>query len=206
VIVGYEAVAGALTRISKTLRFRVTVVDPLATAESAPEADEIVNELNLSTLPLRGEAFIVVATHGRFDEEALRQAVETSASYIALVASPKRGAVILEQLRDLGMTDEASARIKVPAGLDIGAEGAEEIALSILAEIVQLRRAGKLSREPVATKAPEPAEETDPICGMKVAVAGAMHTAEHGGRRYYFCCAHCRQTFEKDPHRYADVA
>jgi len=74
VVVGYESIARAVVRISKTLHFHVTVVDPLATRDGAPEADEIVNELRLSELPLGGESFIVIATHGRYDEEALEQA------------------------------------------------------------------------------------------------------------------------------------
>src|SRR6185503_9392962 len=99
VVVGYETVARALVRISKTLQFHVTVVDPLATPGGVPEADEIINELRLEALPMSAETFVVIATHGRYDEEALEQAARTSASYIALVSSPKRGRVILEQLR-----------------------------------------------------------------------------------------------------------
>ena len=202
VVVGTETVARALVRISKTLQFHVTVVDPLATRESAPEADEIVNQLALQALPLGEESFIVIATHGRYDEEALEQAAQTSASYIALVASPRRAGVVLEQLRDRGVSVD---RIKSPAGLDIGAQGAEEIALSIVAEIVQQRRAARSVAAPAVTAA-APAEAVDPICQMTVTIADARYTAEHEGRRYYFCCAHCQRTFEKEPQRYAHVA
>ena len=200
VVVGYETVARALVRISKTLQFHVTVVDPLATKQSVPEADAIVNELKLTEMPLGSESFIVIATHGRYDEEALEQAARTDASYIALVASPKRASTILEILRDRGVNVD---RIKSPAGLDIGAQGAEEIALSIVAEIVQQRRSQKIA--PVA-KEPVVEEAIDPICNMTVEIAGARYTAEHEGRKFYFCCAHCQRTFEKDPHRYAHVA
>jgi xanthine dehydrogenase accessory factor len=189
VVVGYETIARALVRISKTLDFHVTVVDPLASRGSIPEADEVINEL---TLPAgNSEMFVVVATHGRYDEEALEQAARTNASYIALVASPKRSSVILEVLRDRGVNVD---RIKSPAGLDIGAQGAEEIALSIVAEIVQRRRATK----PVAKAVIEAIEEAiDPICNMTVTIAGAKFTTEHEGRHYYFCCAHCLRTFKK---------
>jgi xanthine dehydrogenase accessory factor len=183
VVVGYETVARALVRIGRTLQFHVTVVDPLATKESVPEADAIVNELKLP-----GADFIVVATHGRYDEEALEQAVKTDAPYIALVASPKRAGTILQILRDRGID---VGRIKSPAGLDIGAQGAEEIALSIVAEIVQQRRARKAPEKPVVEEA------IDPICNMTVKIAGAKFTTEREGRRYYFCCAHCLRTFEK---------
>lgn len=205
VVVGHETVARALARISKTMQFQVTVVDPLATRASIPEADDVVNELNLSALPLGGESFIVIATHGRYDEEALEQATKTSASYIALVSSPRRAGVILNHLREQGVPESAIARIKSPAGLDIGAEGAEEIALSIVAEIVRERRAGKLTKAGAETVA-APAEAIDPICQMTVTIADARYTAEHEGRRYYFCCQHCQRTFEKEPQRYANVA
>ncbi len=203
VVVGYEAVARALVRISKALRFHVTVVDPLVTKEAVPDADQVVNELKLAEKPMSGESFIVIATHGRYDEEAVEQAVQTNASYVALVASPKRAGVILRQLRDRGISPDALARIKSPAGLDIGAVGPEEIALSIVAEIVQQRRAGILKRTPAAKP---PAEAIDPVCNMTVAIREARYSSEHGGRRYYFCCAQCQRTFEKEPHRYANVA
>jgi len=198
VVVGYETVARALVLIGRTLQFHVTVVDPLATRESVPEADAIVNELKLPALQLNGQSSIVIATHGRYDEEALEQAAQTGASYIALVSSPKRAGTILQILRDRGVNVD---RIKAPAGLDIGAQGAEEIALSIVAEIVQQQRRARTVAEKPAVE-----EAIDPICNMTVEIAGARYTAEHEGRRYYFCCAHCQRTFEKDPHRYAHVA
>jgi xanthine dehydrogenase accessory factor len=202
VVIGYETVARAVVRIAKTLQFHVTMVDPLASKESVPDADEIVNDL---TLPRKGETFIVIATHGRYDEEAIEQAAKTDASYIGLVASPKRSGVILEALRDRGVD---VSRVKSPAGLDIGAQGAEEIALSIVAEIVQMKRAAMKvgAPAPAGEKSQAKTEAVDPICNMTVKIEGARYTAEHDGRTFYFCCAHCQKTFEKDPHRYAHVA
>ncbi|HET8775633.1 MAG TPA: NTP transferase domain-containing protein [Thermoanaerobaculia bacterium] len=205
VVIGTQPIARSLVKIGKTLSLYVTVVDPLADRESVPAADAILNELNLSLLPLRSEVFIVISTHGRFDEEALEQAVRTNARYIALVASRKRAEAILQHLRDRGVAEEALARVKAPAGLDLGARGADEIALSILAEIVQVRRSAPAAAEP-EVPVEEPSSAIDPICKMTVTVAGARHTAEHEGRRYYFCCEHCQRTFERDPRRYADVA
>jgi xanthine dehydrogenase accessory factor len=183
VVVGYETIARALVRISKTLQFDVTVVDPLATKAAVPEADEVINEL---VIPPTATC-VVVATHGRYDEDAIERAARTGASYIALVASPKRAAVILQSVRERGVD---VTKVKSPAGLDIGAEGAEEIALSIVAEIVQ--RKAKPRVEVAA-----PAEAIDPICNMSVTIEGALYRSEYEGQTYYFCCAHCQETFEK---------
>ena len=77
--------------------------------------------------------------------------------------------------------------VRAPAGLDIGARTPEEIALSVMAQIVQEKRKTIIHEEP--------AEAVDPICGMKVAVAGVRHVAEVEGKTYYFCCAGCRTRF-----------
>jgi xanthine dehydrogenase accessory factor len=83
-------------------------------------------------------------------------------------------------------------RVAAPAGLDIGAKTPEEIAVSVMAQIVQERR-----KRPMAQDSPreKPAEAIDPICGMTVNVAGARHQAQVQGKAYYFCCAGCRTKF-----------
>jgi xanthine dehydrogenase accessory factor len=95
-----------------------------------------------------------------------------------------------------------------PAGLDIGARSPEEIALSVMAQIVELRRrgAGKAAAPERAQVVAQPAEAIDPICRMTVAVAGAKHVADFAGRSYYFCCGGCRTKFLADPARYAAAA
>ena len=106
------------------------------------------------------------------------------------------------------MPGAALDRVRNPAGLDLGAKLPEEIALSILAEVVQLRRAA-VRPAAAASKAAAPAEEEtalDPICGMTVVVARARHTAEHAGRTWYFCNARCREKFLATPERWAAEA
>lgn len=151
--------------------------------------------------------FVVVASMGVDDEEALAAALHAKAPYVALVASPKRAAAVRETLAAMGVSAAAMERLKAPAGLDIGAETQEEIALSIMAEIAMTRSAGSVGISvPLETAQPVAdgqQEAIDPICGMTVAIAGARHTSEHDGTFWYFCCAGCKRRFDADPAHYA---
>jgi len=160
-----------------------------------------LDRLDFSQISLTTPTYVVVATHGNYDEEALGWALGTEAAYVALVASPKRAEAVLQYLRETGVAEARLARLKCPAGLDIGASTPEEIALSILAEIVQLRRRAPMavvetSRRLVSTEA------IDPVCGMTVEIATARYVAAHAGQTYYFCSAGCRRSFEKEPEKY----
>jgi xanthine dehydrogenase accessory factor len=146
-------------------------------------------------------SYVVVATQGHFDEEALERALATPAVYVGLVASRKRAEAVLGYLRDRGVSDEALARVHAPAGLDLGHVATDEIAVAILAEIVQLRAAGSLEAG-VAVGAALRHEELDPVCGMTVDVADARYRAVHEGRTYYFCSAGCLESFESEPAKY----
>jgi xanthine dehydrogenase accessory factor len=137
---------------------------------------------------------VVVASMGRDDEEALERALASGAGYVGLVASARRAAAVTAELRERGADEEALARIRSPAGLDLGPSAQEEIAIAILAELVAWRH----------TRGPSPAElaaelvegAVDPICGMTVVVAAAKETVTRDGVTYYFCGAHCRKKFE----------
>lgn len=149
-----------------------------------------------------GAGFVAVATMGVNDEETLAVALRSDAPYVALVASPKRAAAVRETLAVMGVTGEELGRLKAPAGLDLGARTQEEIALSIIAEIVQVRAAMPAGVMDEATPVVA-AEAIDPVCGMSVEIAGAKHTAEFDGKTWYFCCGGCKARFEADPRQYA---
>jgi xanthine dehydrogenase accessory factor len=131
---------------------------------------------------------VIVAAHGRGEGEVLLAAVRAEVPYIGLVASERRGAGVLDVL---GLTDEERARVRTPAGLDIGARTPEEVALSILAEIVATRP----RVAPPRSTAPPPATAIDPICGMSVATLDATLHADRDGVRYWFCGSGCLQAF-----------
>jgi xanthine dehydrogenase accessory factor len=185
------------------------VVETLVTLGHA--ADFLVSTLTTETvhtgleqLPLTERASVVVATHADADEEVLDRVLRTGAGYVSLVASRRRAGVILEALKARGAPPDRLGRLKAPAGLDIGAVTPQEIAVSILAEIIQHRRSAK----PDAAEADVPAtpavriESKDPICGMLVDSVTAKHRSELSDRTVYFCCRHCKEMFDQDPERY----
>jgi xanthine dehydrogenase accessory factor len=127
--------------------------------------------------------------------------VAAGPAYVGLVASRRRGEAVLGYLADRGVAPELLDRVRVPAGLDLGHTSHREIAVAVLAELVQLRAAGALHVEgtPGAAAPGQPPTAIDPVCGMTVPADGTSRPFEHGGVTYYFCSAGCRSTFERDP-------
>lgn len=193
VLVGHGPVIETLARLGESTGYAVTVVPADAVASA------------LRGLRLGPDSSVVVATHGELDEDALAQVLATRAGYVSLVASRRRAGGIVETLRGRGVPREHLDRFKAPAGLDIGAITPEEIAVSILAEIIHARHSRKPEPVELATAPPAATEAKDPVCGMTVTVAGARHQTDWAGRSVYFCCARCKETFERDPTRYAEA-
>jgi xanthine dehydrogenase accessory factor len=190
VLVGQGPVVETLAALGRATDFAVTVLGPEAVWAE------------LARLPLTPRAAVVVATHGNFDEDALEGVLGSDAGYVSLVASRKRAVVVVESLRRRGVSPERIGRLKAPAGLDLGAVTPEEIAVSILAEVIQSRRSGKSAAQEADTAGAAAAEARDPICGMLVEIATARHRSEAAGRAVYFCCAHCKETFDAAPEHY----
>lgn len=140
VLVGRDALIQALARFGQILNFIVTVVDPFLRLAEVPGADRILHALDFSLLPASNERYCVVASRGQFDEEAVQQAVLAGFPYIALVANKNRAQEVMKSLGAQSIPAEKLATVRAPAGLPIGAESPEEIALSIMAEIVATRR------------------------------------------------------------------
>jgi xanthine dehydrogenase accessory factor len=215
VVVGHSPMAHALADLARGIGWRTELFD--WTEFATGNADE--------------RSMVVVATQGHGDEEAIEQAVAARPAYLGLVGSRKRGASVLGYLADRGVAKDELDRVRVPAGLDLGKTTHVEIAVAILAELVQLRAAGELGVRPVkgavatpagksasrrakrpssgsaghtpASGAPAADEATDPVCGMTVATGKAGRPLEFEGVTYYFCSAGCRSEFESSPDSYA---
>ncbi len=142
IVISHQPIAQTLTTVGAALGFAVTVAGVDARPERFPQARRVLADLKFDELAVTPNSFIVVASHGNYDEDALEWALSTEAAYVALVASPKRAESVRAYLAESGLSAEQLARLKAPAGLDLGAATPEEIALSVLAEVVQMRRKG----------------------------------------------------------------
>ncbi len=178
-VVGETPIASALVRLGAGLDLEM-VAAPGAEAE-----------------PAEGDLALVVAAHGRDELHALRLGLAAGLPYVGLVASRVRGAAVADELRAEGVAEERVAALETPAGLDIGARTPAEIALSILARIVAVRRGEQQLSVRVVAPAQAAAVAIDPVCGMAVAAVEQTPHADYEGRRVYFCCDGCRTTWTR---------
>jgi xanthine dehydrogenase accessory factor len=175
-IIGRSPVAQTLADLGEMLDFKVIVPDPSDLSQVRSQIDE--------------HTFVVVATMGNGDEEGLLAVVGTRPRYLGLVASEKKSQALFEYARETGASDEDIAVFKCPAGVELGGETLAEIALSIAAELVQVRRASAVEAAPVKVA-------KDPVCGMTVDVENAKYTSVVNNETIYFCCLRCKETFDR---------
>ncbi len=199
-IVGPSPIAEALSALGAAMEYRILVVAPRSLPASYPDAERVVTDLEALAGLVRPDTYAVVATMGKYDETALRALAPSVAAYVGLVASRKRAAAISASLRKTGVSESDVSRIHSPAGLDLSAKTAQEIALSILAEIVQVRRSGSQAERPqtATALAPPGRKAMDVVCGMEVDTDTPLK-ADHEGTVYYFCSESCRTRFLESP-------
>jgi xanthine dehydrogenase accessory factor len=204
VIVGSSPMARTLAELARALDWLTDLVSP--DEFTAGQADE--------------RSMVIVATQGHGDEEMIERASALHPAYLGLVASRRRGEAVLGYLAERGVPQDQLNRVHAPAGLDLGRTTHEEMAVAILAQLVQLRASGALPDMPARAARPsaEPgpgtghraelrlAEATDPVCGMTVTPGAAGLPFEYEGSTYYFCCAGCRRSFEQSPDAYMKAA
>src|SRR4029450_3942534 len=203
-VCGASPAAEALVKIGAAVGFNVVLTDPSATKEKFSAADVILAQIEPDKLGAVRELYAVVGTNGNWDEEAIKALLPLFPNYLGLVASKKRFQQIFKQLADDGVPQEKLDLIKCPAGIDMPARTFPEVALSIIAEIVTLRRSQEKQaaalRGSVKSSAVPLAE--DPVCHMKVDPQTAAGSFLFAGITYYFCNVHCKNSFEKDPRKY----
>jgi xanthine dehydrogenase accessory factor len=183
IIVGRSPMAITLKQLIEVLNWRVNLVD---------FADFATSMVNSSSV-------VIIATQGHGDEEATEIALPAQPAYLGVVASRKRGGAVLSYLEDRGFSKSEIEKIQLPAGLDLGHTTHREMAVSILAEIVQLRAAGAFNTGNAKKSLPVVAQVIDLVCGMSVVAEKSNRPFEYEDTTYYFCAPGCRTAFEKDP-------
>lgn len=203
-VVGGSPAARALAQLGPTAGFRTCAVHPGAQPSDFPGAERVLGSLDLASTSPGGDTWVVVATMGHYDEAALEAALAYPDADVALVASARRGAAVLDNLRAKGVAEADLRRVRFPAG-GHRAGRQEQIALLALAEVVtrRLDRRAAAGAPDEDFSAEVPAFATDPVCGMVVEVATSAHAVIHDGVEVHFCCAGCRERFLATPGAFA---
>jgi xanthine dehydrogenase accessory factor len=196
VIIGDSPAARALAKFAALLDFEIMACDPHADMESFPDADRLTPNLEALLPQLSARSYVIVATIGEYDEQAAEVALRSPASYVGLIASKTRLRETKAALLAAGAPAERVEQLKRPNGLPGEAQTPEEIAFSVMAELVEARRQ-RVGLMGETEPPPKRAEAIDPICGMTVDIATTHHTSVRDGVTYYFCCAGCKKTFDK---------
>lgn len=235
VVFGVSPVARAVAQLGKAMGYLVDIVDPEAHPAELPNADRVFTDpaaAELRTGP--PVAYAVVASMSEHDEDAVAAALAMRPPYLGVVSSRKRFAMLRQGLLDRGVSAHALDAIRNPAGLDLGGRLPEEVALSILAEIVQRKHAARAPAEarpaepvtapsvapvalapaagapaavaPAAGAPVTPITAIDPVCHMTVTVATARHIGTWDGRTWYFCNPRCKDRFLAEPQRYLETS
>ena len=178
VIVGDSPMATSLAGMAATLDWRV---EQLAGTEFS---EGLVGESSI----------VVVATQGHGDEDLITAALKASPAYLGVVASSRRADSLRAYLGEAGVCGGTIAGLRMPAGLDLGSTTHKEVAVAILAELVQLRAEGAFTSSE-AVDAPDVPTAVDPVCGMTVDAADTSHSLEVDGETFYFCCPGCRAAY-----------
>jgi xanthine dehydrogenase accessory factor len=206
VVAGFTPVAEALARLGQALDYEVVRVvsaeerGDLGLAARVVSLDELAAYLDELPPEARSTLMAVVASQGYYDEAVLEALLDVHPLYVGLLSSRKRGTTVKGMLRRRGVSEAAIAAIRNPVGLALGGRSPADVAVSILAEIVQARSGTEAAAG--VSPAPVTAAAVDPVCGMEVEIGSALHVAEYDGRSYYFCCLGCKMRFEQEPARY----
>lgn len=203
-IFGRSHIAKALCEIGHAAGFGISVVSNLASDDMFTQA-EVVTTLNDFSADQTEHSYVVVCTQGDQDTESLSAALNTQPKYLSFVASRLKANSILMGLKREGVPHEQLVKIKTPAGLDIQAKTPQEVAISILAEIIQTKRQAETQAEKETKSETEKLTDDlyiNPVCKIPVQKSAAKHVLEYQGKKVYFCCDGCKVSFEKEPEAY----
>jgi len=186
-----------------------------ADVQMFPSAHEVTDHVDFSAFKNLSNTYIIVTTQGEDDELSVKKALETKASYVGFVASAKKSEDIRTYLNKEGITEKRIEDLRSPVGLDINAKLASEVAISILAEVIDHFRNGNASVSVSSHKKENELEEKEevnekfaeeyyinPVCNVPVSKKNPKHIVNYQGEDVYFCCDGCKVSFEAEPTKY----
>jgi xanthine dehydrogenase accessory factor len=204
-IFGRSHIGRALCEIGRASGFSITVISDAADSDMFPSANEII-KLSEYTPTATPFDFAVVCTQGEQDVEGMEAAIKTGSRYIGFVASRKKANSILLSLKRQGVPHDVLVKVRTPAGVDLNAKTPEEVAISILAEIIKEKRAITETMEEMELKEASTELTHDlyinPVCKIPVQKSTAKHVVDYEGENVYFCCDGCKESFDKEPAAY----
>jgi len=217
IVIGRSNIARKLVAIASTADFKVTAMASDADKQMFPLAFAIKNEVNFDYINSYTNKYIIVATQGESDEESVKKSLLTPAHYVGFVSSEKKSKQIKDYLTDEKISKDRIQQLKSPVGIDINAKLASEVAISILAEIIDHFRNGNVGEtmpadhsqmgEEAPTTTPAEAKFAEdyyinPVCNIPISKKNPKHIIEYKGEKVYFCCDGCKVSFEKKPSQY----
>ena len=205
IIVGKSNIARALSKLAIAANLRVNVLSNDVHKGLFPGVDNIHDRVDFSKINIDKNTFIVIATQGEDDEESIRKALETSCNYVGFISSLRKSVKIKEYLEQTELSANRINELKTPVGMDINAKLPEEIAISILAEIVELFRDPNRKVDNESDTVINDDTYINPVCGVSVSKKDAKHVLEYGAHTVYFCCDGCKVSFDTEPEKYIEV-
>lgn len=186
--------------------YRVDVVQSKIDKAVYPAADNLYAVADYEVNEKHHNSFAIVCTEGDGDMESLHTAINMNCQYLAFVSSRKKAQAIFTDLKRFkGVTVAQLKTIKTPAGIDLGAKLPEEVAISILAQIIKqfrLESESKAGDEKQTLEVPNDDFYMNPVCKIPIQKSTAKYVLEHGGEKVYFCCDGCKVSFEREPTKY----
>tara|TARA_R110001592_G_scaffold85144_2_gene251440 strand:- start:319 stop:1320 length:1002 start_codon:yes stop_codon:yes gene_type:complete len=217
IVVGKSNIARKLVQMASTADFRVSVMATDADLHMFPSANSVSNTVDFSSFKSLTNTYIIITTQGEDDELSVKKALETSVNYVGFVASAKKAEDIKAYLTNAGVSDARISELRSPVGLDINAKLASEVAISILAEVIDDFRKEKTNNSSCCGGSESTKTEADvtdkfneeyyinPVCNVPVSKKNPKHIVEYAGEKVYFCCDGCKVSFENEPGKYIKV-
>ncbi len=205
IIVGKSNIARALSKLASATNLRVHVLSNDVHKGMFPGVNNIHDRVDFSKINIDKNTFIVVSTQGEDDEESIRKALETNCNYVGFISSLRKSVKIKEYLEQTELSTNRINELKIPVGMDINAKLPEEIAISILAEIVQLFRDPNRKEDQESDTVINDDTYINPVCRVAVSKKDAKHVLEYGAHTVYFCCDGCKVSFDTEPEKYIEI-